>query len=81
MKRVLIISLTLLIFNLLYSSYALKIAKNYTNKLIQLKIMREQVMVLTARIENIKKRALKEAKTNIDWGRIIFREKPKSNNK
>ncbi len=68
----LLIGIALLLFNIAYSSYALKVAKVYTGKVISLKSVREDIMLLTAEIESKKTVAVKGTRTNIRWDRIIF---------
>ncbi len=71
-KKKLLIGFFLLMLNIIYSSYALKVSKEYADKLISLKLIKEEVMLLTAEIESKKTEAVKSARTNIEWDRIIF---------
>jgi len=71
-KKKLLIGIFLLMLNIIYSSYALKVSKDYADKLISLKLIKEEVMLLTAEIESKKTEAVKGARTNIEWDRIIF---------
>ena len=71
-RKILIIAVSLFLLNILYSSYALKVSKEYTEKMITLKSLEEEVMVMTAELETKKMVAIKEAKTNIRWDKIIF---------
>ncbi len=71
-RKILVIAISLLLFNILYSSYALKVSKEYTEKMITLKSLEEEVMVMTAELETKKMVAIKKAKTNISWDKIIF---------
>ncbi len=71
-KKMFVIAVFLFLLNVFYSSYALKVSKEYTEKMITLKSLEEEVMVMTAELETKKMVAIKKAKTNISWDKIIF---------
>jgi len=70
--KMLLIAVSLFIFNIIYSSYALKVSKEYTERMIALKSLKEEIMEMTAEVETKKTVAVKKAKTNIRWDKIIF---------
>jgi hypothetical protein len=76
MKRYFFLSLLLLFINLLYSSYAVKTARDYARKVSMLKKERERGLILRAEIERlinypvVKNYAEDKGFSPVDWNRI-----------
>ncbi|WPM31572.1 hypothetical protein IAE16_07035 [Hydrogenobacter sp. T-2] len=74
--KYLILASLLLMFNLLYSSYSLNVARDYAKKVSELKREKERSLTLKAEIEKhinyktVKSYAESSGLSPIDWSRI-----------
>ncbi len=74
--KYLIWAFLLLLFNLLYSSYSLNVARDYAKKVSELKREKERSLTLKAEIEKhinyktVKSYAKSSGLSPIDWSRI-----------
>ncbi len=74
--RYFLISVLLLVINLMYASYAIKVSKEYTKKLSELRLQKERELKSNAEIEErinysvAKEYARRNGFVPIDWRRV-----------